>query len=61
MLIDPGFQLPGRPDLSTDFSQPSNSVQVNWMDDVSLRELSKTLPKLLTGFSVIVGMAVPEM
>lgn len=49
----------GRPDLSTDFSQPSNSVQVDWMDVVSLRELSKTLPKLFTGFSVIVGMAVP--
>lgn len=31
------------------------------MEEVSLRELSKTLPKLLTGFFVMVGMTVPVM
>ena len=36
-------------------------MEVDWIDVVSLREQSKTFPGLLTGFSVIVGMAVPVM
>ena len=31
------------------------------MDVVSLRELSITLPKILIGFALVVGMAVPLM
>ena len=55
------LNFPGRPYLSTDFNQPSNSVQVDGIDVVSLRELSKTLPKFLTGLSEMVGVAVPVM
>lgn len=41
-----------------DFSHPFSPSHVDWMDAVSLRELSETLPKLLTGFSVTVGTVV---
>lgn len=47
----------GRPDLSTDFRWQTNLVQVDWIDVISLKELSETLLKLLMGFSVMVGMA----
>lgn len=43
------------------FSHPSDSVQAYWIDVISLNDVLKTWFKLLTGFSVVVGMAVPEM
>lgn len=47
------LDLPGNPDLSTADNQASSFLMVAWTDAVSLRIQSKTLQRLITGFSVI--------
>lgn len=49
--------IPGNPDQSTALSQLSKSMQVYRMDDVSLRVLLDTLPRLFSGFPVMAGIA----
>lgn len=47
--------------MSTSFSHPSSSSHVFLMVAVSLRLLSKNFPRLLIGFSQIVGISIPAM
>lgn len=50
------LNLPSNTDLSTADNQASSFLMVTWTDAVSLRIQSKTLQRLMTGFSVIDGI-----
>ncbi|XP_029985493.1 glutamyl aminopeptidase [Sphaeramia orbicularis] len=52
---------PFHPDLSIAVSHDVSSALVCWSASESLKEQLKTLPRLLTGFSIIVGIGVPPM
>lgn len=58
MLVKPGLESTGRPDLSILVSQLSSSLVDFWMAVESFRDVSKSFPKLFTGWSLMEDMIV---
>lgn len=58
MLVKPGLESTGRPNLSTLVSQLSSSLVDFWMAVESFRDASESFPKLFTGWSLMEGMIV---
>lgn len=58
MLVKPGLESTGRPNLSTLVSQLSSSLVDFWMVVELFRDVSKSFPKLFTGWSLMEDMIV---